>query len=60
LQEDVSAEQIRGMLRLKESEIAQRLSTEQSKLARIKERMQLLEHKGKMDKELEVVLSLCK
>ncbi|MEK3732046.1 MULTISPECIES: MerR family transcriptional regulator [Paenibacillus] len=56
LQEDVSAEQIRGMLRLKESEIEQRLSTEQSRLARIKERMQLLEHKGKMDKELEVVV----
>jgi len=56
LQEEISAEQIRGMLRLKESEIEHRLSAEQTKLARIKERMQLLEHKGRMDKELEVVI----
>lgn len=56
LQEDISTEQIHGMLRLKESEIEHRLSTEQSKLARIKERMQLLEHKGRMDKELEVIV----
>lgn len=36
LQEDISAEQIRGMLRLKESEIQQLLENEMSKLSRIK------------------------
>jgi len=56
LQEDISAEQIRGMLRLKESEIQQLLENEMSKLSRIKERMQLVEREGKMEKEQEVVI----
>ncbi|RJE88422.1 MerR family transcriptional regulator [Paenibacillus sp. 1011MAR3C5] len=56
LHEDISAEQIRGMLRLKESEITRQLEIEQSRLARIKERMQLVERKGKLDKRQEVVM----
>ena len=46
-QEDISADQIRGMLKLKESEIERQLNTELSKLSRIKERMQLVEREGK-------------
>ncbi|MCR8842536.1 MerR family transcriptional regulator [Paenibacillus sp. SC116] len=56
LKQDISAEQIRGMLKLKESEIERQLDIERSKLARVKERMQLVERDGKMDKEQEVVL----
>jgi len=56
LQEDISAEQIRGMLRLKESEIERLLDIERSKLARVKERIQLVERAGRMDKEQEVVM----
>ncbi|MCR2805572.1 MerR family transcriptional regulator [Paenibacillus soyae] len=56
LQEDIPTEQIRGMLRLKESEIQQLLENETSKLSRIKERMQLVEREGKMEKEQEAVI----
>ncbi|NEN81195.1 MerR family transcriptional regulator [Paenibacillus elgii] len=56
LHEDISAEQIRGMLRLKENEIERQLNIERSKLARVKERMQLVEREGRMDKEQEVVM----
>ena len=56
LQEEISAEQIRGMLRLKESEIERLLDIERSKLARVKERIQLVECEGRMDKEQEVVI----
>ena len=55
-QEDISADQIRGMLKLKESEIERHLNSELSKLSRIKERMQLVECEGKMDKEQEIVV----
>ncbi|MFP3387742.1 MerR family transcriptional regulator [Brevibacillus sp. SIMBA_040] len=55
-QEDISAEQIRGMLKLKESEIERQLNIELAKLSRIKERMQLVECEGKMDKEQEIVV----
>jgi len=56
LQEKISAEQIRGMLRLKESEIERLLDIERSKLAQVKERIQLVEHEGRMDKDQEVVI----
>jgi len=56
LQEDISAEQIRGMLRLKESEIQQLLENEMSKLSRIKKRMQLVEREGRMEMEQEAVI----
>lgn len=55
-QEDISAEQIRGMLKLKESEIERQLNIELAKLSRVKERMQLVECEGKMDKEQEIVV----
>ena len=56
LQEEISAEQIRGMLRLKESEIERLLDIERSKLSQIKERIQLVEREGRMDKDQEVVI----
>ena len=56
LHEDISTEQIRGMLRLKESEIARRLDMERSRLVRVKERMRLLEREGKVNNKQEVVL----
>ncbi|WP_366151251.1 MerR family transcriptional regulator [Lysinibacillus sphaericus] len=56
LQEKISAEQIRGMLRLKESEIERLLDIERSKLAQVKERIQLIEREGRMDKDQEVVI----
>ncbi|WP_128659654.1 MerR family transcriptional regulator [Paenibacillus sp. 598K] len=56
LQDDISSEQIRGMLTLKESEVQRQLELELSKLSRLKERMQLVEREGTMDKEQEVVL----
>lgn len=56
LHEDISTEQIRGMLRLKESEIERQLDMERSRLVRVKERMQLLEREGKVNKKQEVVL----
>lgn len=56
IHEDISAEQIRGMLKFKESEIERQLNIELSKLSRIKERMQLVEREGKMDKEQEIVV----
>jgi len=56
LQENISAEQIRGMLRLKESEIEQLLDIERSKLTRVKERIQFVEREGRIDKEQEVVM----
>jgi DNA-binding transcriptional MerR regulator len=56
LHEEISTEQIRGMFRLKESEIQQILELEQSKLARIKERMQLIEREGCVEKEQEIII----
>ncbi|QGG53939.1 MerR family transcriptional regulator [Lysinibacillus pakistanensis] len=56
LQEEISGEQIRGMLRLKESEIERLLDIERSKLSQIKERIQLVEREGRMDKDQEVVI----
>lgn len=56
LHENIPAEQIRGMLRLKENEIQSLLEMEMSKLARIKERVQLVEREGRIEKEQEVVL----
>lgn len=56
LHENIPAEQIRGMLRLKENEIQSLLEMEMAKLARIKERVQLVEREGRIEKEQEVVL----
>ena len=46
LKEDISHEQIQGMLRLKRSEIQQMIDMEQARLVRIEERIQLMESEG--------------
>jgi len=46
LHEDISLKDIQGMFKLKKSEIQHIIQTEQAKLARIEERMQLLEREG--------------
>ncbi|MFO1446147.1 MerR family transcriptional regulator [Bacillus sp. Bva_UNVM-123] len=56
LREEISSEQIRGMFRLKESEIQQLLNREQAKLTRIKERMQLIEREGCVEREQEIII----
>ncbi|ASA20534.1 MerR family transcriptional regulator [Paenibacillus donghaensis] len=56
LNEDITLEQIRGMFNLKRSEIQQVIDTEQAKLTRIKERMQLIEKEGCVEREQEVVI----
>lgn len=55
LDDDLSAEQIRGMLRLKRSEIQQRLQEEQARLDYVEARLRLIEQEGKMS-EYEVIL----
>jgi DNA-binding transcriptional MerR regulator len=55
LDDDLSAEQIRGMLRLKRSEIQQRLREEQARLDYVEARLRMIEQEGKMS-EYEVVL----
>ncbi|MGG4219004.1 MerR family transcriptional regulator [Paenibacillus jamilae] len=49
LQENVTLENIQGMFRLKRSEIQQIIDTEQAKLVRIEERMQLIEREGQFE-----------
>ncbi|WP_062049597.1 MerR family transcriptional regulator [Bacillus sp. JCM 19034] len=56
LEEEISPEQIRGMLKLKVGEIQQLIETEQIKLNRIKERMKLIEAEGCVEKEQEVII----
>ena len=46
LEEDITLENIQGMFKLKRSEIQQIIDTEQAKLVRIEERMQLIEREG--------------
>lgn len=55
LHEDLPAEQIRGMLRLKQAEIRQRLDEEQARLDRVEARLKQIEKEGKMP-EHDVVL----
>lgn len=56
LHEEISLDQIQGMLKLKESEIQQLLEREQEKLVRIKERMHLIRREGSVEKEQEVII----
>jgi DNA-binding transcriptional MerR regulator len=56
LREETSTEQVRGMFRKKESEIQQLLEVEQARLNRIKERLQLIEKDGCVEKEQEVAI----
>jgi DNA-binding transcriptional MerR regulator len=60
LHEEISLGQIRGMFKLKECEIKQMIEMEQSKLNRIKERMNLIEAEGCAEKEQEVIIKAIK
>ncbi|NLX10526.1 MAG: MerR family transcriptional regulator [Chloroflexi bacterium] len=55
LDEDMPAEQIRGMLRLKQAEVRQRVEAEQERLARVEARLRQIELEGKMP-DYEVVI----
>lgn len=55
LDNDLSAEQIRGMLRLRHAEIQQRLHEEHARLDYVEAKLRLIEMEGKMS-EYEVVL----
>jgi DNA-binding transcriptional MerR regulator len=48
LNEDLPAEQIRGMLRLKQVELQQHIQEEQERLARVEARIRRIEMEGKM------------
>lgn len=52
LEEGVSAEQLRGMLMLRQSEQEVRVREEQERLARLAARLRLIEREGNMDKEV--------
>lgn len=54
LHEDISIEHIQGMFRLKKSEIETIIETEQTKLARIEERMLLIEKEGQVETGQEI------
>lgn len=55
LDDGLSAEQIKGMMRLRQAESAQRVEEEQARLARIEARLRQIEMEGRMP-EYEVVL----
>jgi DNA-binding transcriptional MerR regulator len=48
LHQDLSAEQIRGMLRLRQGELHQRIEEEQARLARVAARLRQIEQEGSM------------
>lgn len=48
LDEDLPADQIRGMLRLKQAELRQIVAEEQARLARVEARLRQIEQEGKM------------
>lgn len=48
LNDKLSAEQIRGMLRLKQLEVQERVGEEQARLARVEARLRQIEGEGKM------------
>ena len=55
LEDELPAEQLRGMLRLKQVEIQQQMEGEKEKLARVEARLQMIEKENKMP-DYEVVL----
>ena len=55
LDEDLSTEQIRGMLRLKQAELQGHIAAEQSRLAYVEAKLRQLEAEGKMS-EYEVII----
>lgn len=48
LRDDLSAEQIRGMLRLRQAELSQQIEAEQARLARVAARLRQIEQEGTM------------
>ena len=48
LEDELSAEQLRGMLRLKQVEIQQQMAEEKEKLARVEARLKMIEQEDKM------------
>jgi len=54
LHEDITFKDIQGMFKLKKSEIQRIIDMEQAKLARIEERMQLLESEGQVETVQEI------
>ncbi|MFC4302930.1 MerR family transcriptional regulator [Cohnella boryungensis] len=54
LQEDITLENIQGMFKLKRSEIQQVIDTEQARLVRIEERMQVIEKEGQFETGQEI------
>lgn len=54
LQEHITLENMQGMFKLKRSEIQQIIDTEQAKLVRIEERMQLIEEEGHVETGQEI------
>jgi len=50
LDENISAEQLRGVLKLRKTEIEQRVSEEQERLARVEARLKLIEQEHVMNK----------
>lgn len=48
LDEQVSAEQLRGMLRLRQAELQSRLSADRARLAQVEARLQIIEKEGTM------------
>lgn len=48
LDEQVSAEQLRGMLRLRQAELQSRLSADRARLAQVEARLQIIEREGAM------------
>ncbi|WP_340397043.1 helix-turn-helix domain-containing protein [Paenibacillus sp. FSL E2-0202] len=54
LQENISLENIQGMFKLKRSEIQHIIDTEQAKLVRIEERIQLIEKEGQFETGQEI------
>lgn len=55
LNDELSAEELRGMLRLKRAEIGQLVSEQQARLTRVENRLRMIEGEGKMPDQ-EVVL----
>ncbi|MEK5430847.1 MerR family transcriptional regulator [Lysinibacillus sp. FSL R7-0073] len=54
LHEDITLKDIQGMFKLKKNEIQRIINMEQAKLARIEERMQLLENEGQVETVQEI------
>jgi predicted DNA-binding protein YlxM (UPF0122 family) len=55
LDDDLSVDEIRGMLRLKRAELVETVEGEQEKLARVEARLKLIEREGTMP-EYDVVV----